>query len=514
MTVGHVCCAAMIVALAGASAARGQPAARVRAIYTNIPGHPTRQVPGVPGGLFNEGVGTQFERPFVSPDGTRWAMRARLAPPAVASNNDIVIAGSGVSGASGVIVMREGSPTGLLVGEVYGTPDTVLGIDNTGRVAFSALTTAPPAYDAVVVRWAGSGSLVAREGSTAPGTGGGLYGTPDSVGILADGTVYFRTRIAGGPRDGQVVLYRGGTIVAAAGDPAFEPAGQLLDPSYPWRGLYSGTVRMDASGAHWACGGEVDSPDPSGDQVLAVDNTVRVQEGSVTPGDLSGRTVAASTATPVVVSADGGRWIGRSAYAGGDEFVVASGAVVAVTDGLITARATGAERYDDSQYAATFFLSTVNSAGDWVVGGVTDAADQGANAVLVLNGQRVLVREGDPVDLNGNGLADDGVFIAVFNNDDAVLTDPPRSMLYFTADLRDSAGAVIGQGFLAMSVCRADWDGSGAVTSTDVSAFLREWLASAQGGGTSGDFDHDGAATSGDIAAFLSAWIEAVTVGC
>lgn len=513
MTVGHVCCAAMVLALAGAAAANAQPAARVRAIYTNVAGHPTRQVPGLPGALFNEGVGTQFDRPFVSPDGSRWVLRARLAPPAGPAENDIVIAGSGVSGASGVVVMREGAPTGLLLNEQYGAPDTFMGIDDVGRVVFSAATTAPPAYDRVVVRWTGSGAtLVAREGSTAPGTGGGLYGQPDSAGILADGTAYFRTVISGGPRNGQAVVYRGGTIVAAAQDPAFEPEGQLLDPSFPWRVLHPGTLRMDASGAHWVCGGELDSPDPAGDQVLAVDNTVRVQEGSVTPGDMTGRTVGAASVTPMVISADGRSWAGRSAYVGGDKFVIVSGVIVAVTRERITAHPWRTERYDDTTYPQTFFVSTVNSAGDWVVGGVTDAPDLSANAVLVLNSQRVLLREGDPVDMNGDGLANDGVFIATFNNDDAVLTD--AGMLYFTADLRNAAGAVIGQGFLAMRICRADWDGSGVVASSDVSLFLQDWVGSLQWGTWLGDFDHDGVVTSADIAAFLSAWLEGLMSGC
>ena len=88
--------------------------------------------------------------------------------------------------------------------------------------------------------------------------------------------------------------------------------------------------------------------------------------------------------------------------------------------------------------------------------------------------------------------------------------------LYFTADIRDAAGTVIGQGFLTARVCRADWNGSGSANSADIAAFLGDWVASVQGVPPLGvaDYDHDGVVTSADIGAFLAAWVGAVTGGC
>ena len=57
------------------------------------------------------------------------------------------------------------------------------------------------------------------------------------------------------------------------------------------------------------------------------------------------------------------------------------------------------------------------------------------------------------VDLNGNGLADDDAFIAVFNNDDLFLTDDLQ--LYFTADLRNGKATVIGQALLHIDLAPA-----------------------------------------------------------
>src|SRR5690606_28854173 len=108
------------------------------------------------------------------------------------------------------------------------------------------------------------------------------------------------------------------------------------------------------------------------------------------------------------------------------------------------------------------------------IGGVTNAANVDANAVLVYNGRRVVVREGDPVDVDGNGLADDDAYVHIFNNDDAVLTDD--GWLIFMADLRDSTLLPIGQAVLRVKICKPDWNGDGSVNSNDISAFLTGWL--------------------------------------
>jgi len=62
--------------------------------------------------------------------------------------------------------------------------------------------------------------------------------------------------------------------------------------------------------------------------------------------------------------------------------------------------------------------------------------------------------------------------------------------------------------------CPADWDGSGAVNSNDISAFLTSWLDSVQNGTLDADFDQSGAVNSNDISAFLTAWLAAVGGGC
>jgi len=52
----------------------------------------------------------------------------------------------------------------------------------------------------------------------------------------------------------------------------------------------------------------------------------------------------------------------------------------------------------------------------------------------------------------------------------------------------------------------ADWDRDGDVDSSDVSAYLADWLAPMQDTEQPGDYDGDGDADSSDLSAFLVAW--------
>ena len=64
------------------------------------------------------------------------------------------------------------------------------------------------------------------------------------------------------------------------------------------------------------------------------------------------------------------------------------------------------------------------------------------------------------------------------------------------------------------TACPADWDGSGTVNSSDISAFLTAWLDSVTEPNLVADFDGSGAVNSSDISAFLTAWLQAVQQGC
>src|SRR5690606_31922736 len=86
--------------------------------------------------------------------------------------------------------------------------------------------------------------------------------------------------------------------------------------------------------------------------------------------------------------------------------------------------------------------------GDWALACSTDLADPNTDSVIVVNGV-VVAREGDPVDLDGNGAFDDDAFIGHGTNTSSAfkanalhLTNDGQ--LYAILNLRDGAGNSLG----------------------------------------------------------------------
>jgi hypothetical protein len=67
---------------------------------------------------------------------------------------------------------------------------------------------------------------------------------------------------------------------------------------------------------------------------------------------------------------------------------------------------------------------------------------------------------------------------------------------------------------VAGSACVTDFDGSGSVNSTDISAFLTAWLNDLNNGTLVTDFNNSGDVNSSDISAFLTAWLADLSNGC
>lgn len=62
--------------------------------------------------------------------------------------------------------------------------------------------------------------------------------------------------------------------------------------------------------------------------------------------------------------------------------------------------------------------------------------------------------------------------------------------------------------------CPADWDGTGALNSADISAFLSSWIVAVQNNTIAADYNRDGTTNSADISAFLTSWLAAFDGGC
>lgn len=79
---------------------------------------------------------------------------------------------------------------------------------------------------------------------------------------------------------------------------------------------------------------------------------------------------------------------------------------------------------------------------------------------------------------------------------------------------REAGSVAVGDVLVPGTRCRGDWTGEGSANSSDISAFLTDWLASVQDGTLDADFDCSGGVNSSDISAFLSAWLVTVNGGC
>lgn len=424
-----------------------------RVIFSNIATSPTSDVPGLPGVKFMAGTGSaNFDRPFVSPDGTKWILGA--ATNLAAAENEVIIVGGGDTSAGSAVVVREGTATFFDNTINYGIFGTQLGINNAGQYAFSADTSAATGVDQIAARWNGASfDLIAREGTQAVGQAAGVgYGSSiNATHILDNGDVQFRTAALTGATT-QQVLYRQSSISTGsilAQTDITTPTGQMVAPDQTIDNLTSDRFVSSSSGAATLYHCDLNGPTGT-DAAVVFNGSVVAQEGAILPGSSYasnvGTTIGAAGAEQV--SHNGAYYMFRGTNADAIDWVVRNGAVVAETDQPIYTGAT--ELYDDATFAANFFMNVTNGLGDYVIGGTTNAADANANAVLVLNSTQVVVRENDPVDLDGNGLFDDGVFIGVFNNDDAFLTDD--LMFHFMANLRDAAGTTVGQAYLVMQV--------------------------------------------------------------
>jgi hypothetical protein len=195
---------------------------------------------------------------------------------------------------------------------------------------------------------------------------------------------------------------------------------------------------------------------------------------------------------------------------------VKNGTVIGTTDTPITPA--NAEMWDDTPYAQTFFFALGNNAGDYVVGGTTNSGNVLSDAVVVLNGDTVLVRENDPIDIDNNGVFDDDAYIKVFRDDYGVLTDTHFIFAVRMRNGQQANGCVADTTDLGMAIisvplpaappacCLDDFNQDGDVgTDADIEAFF------ACLGGTccdtcpvDADYNCDGdVGTDGDIEAFF-----------
>ncbi len=396
-------------------------------LYSSVAASVSSNVPGIPGVKF-AGTTAAFDRPYGTKGG-RWQLNADTD--AATTADDVLLI-------DGVVVLREGDQAPWApLGETMGPFQSRNGLTEAGDYAVKNNTSSSVNDDYVAKFYGGVWSIVAQEaGQIAAFPAGVTYDdTLQGVVLLDDGTVFLEADGIDGPgittSIDEVYVSEGPSPIILAQELVTIPAGQFNGASETIEDIDFEDEWFTPDGAHYVLKGNLTGPTAT-DLVVIYDGVVVLQEGFDVPG-IVGDPIALSGIDEVAMDF-AGNWWARGNLVSGQDFVVRQGVLMAKGGDPIHVGAT--ELWDDATFADLFFMHQGDSQGNYVIAGVTDAVNTFFNGVMVHNNTSVVCREGDPVDLDGNGMFDDGFFINTFGNDDLILND--NGELYFVATLRTS----------------------------------------------------------------------------
>jgi hypothetical protein len=424
----------------------------VTTIFSDFVGEPTSAVPGFPGVTFES-----FDRPFGSPNGN-WIISADTDNPT--TNDEVVII-------NGTVKYFEGDPAAWTGGtENIGLTDTKLGINDSGEWIFTNNTSGPTNADEYVVQVSPTDvyTTVAKEEDPITQLPPATWDEPlDSAIIAADGTVgLVGSGIDNGPPSGQdEIMVYGSSVVAQVG--VTVPTGQI--GTEVWDIFDTDDLFISTDGTHYILQGDLEGS-TSTDDVAVVDNAVVVQEGVVLPGSGYAEPVDLSGIVGVSMAPNGDWFVRGNNDVTEQDWVYSNGAVIAERGAPIYAGAT--EVYSDTTFADLFFMHIGDSFGNYIIGGVSDNPDPLADGVLVVNDQAVVARQGDPVDIDNNGMFDDNAFINTFGNDDGFLDDAGN--FYLVVSIMDDTGTGTGDALLMYDLSSILGGGNSAPTLMNVAA--------------------------------------------
>ena len=427
--------------LFGLLAAASAEAQDIEVLYTKIDTSATSDIPGTLdlAGQPAPSKWRALEDFTVSHDGTRWVLKGRTR---LGSDLEtILILGDDTGTSTAINMAQEGQQVpGDLAGILWdffdsGSPASFDSLNNIGLSARSK-GGATGTRERIMKRdTAGNWTIVLREGDpligltdTPPSSAGdeALGNSVSGVHLLDDGRIgYLVTPIQN---------------CSSFNYPAFlhddqgflQTGASMLVGGETWDGMDLGDAGGTPDGTSFYIQGDTENSDTSIDDVFTVNNIIMLQEGSPIVGG-AGPIYADAFQSMMAASGD---WAVRGDDPNSDDWAMVSGVMVARTGDFVEG---GTELWGDS-----FSSIACNSVGDWALAGKTDEADNSQDHVLVVNGT-VIVREGDPVDLDGNGSFDDNAYIGDGNPDssafaanDLAITD--SGMVYFIAALNDGAG--------------------------------------------------------------------------
>lgn len=477
---------------------------QIRPIYTRIASHPSSIVPGLVDYNNNPALG-RFDSMLninVSEDGNVWTIDAS-SDLSDTNIDSVMMLGSGFTG---TVLAQEGkSAYGVNPCFTFEFFDDDVGFNSSNDFAWGASTlgTGP---DIVYTNIGGVNSVVAKAGDIIfglvdpNGAGDETVGNSDvSQHLLDNGNVRW---IAGVPTNIHssyrpvLVEWNGSNINAFMQSSVTIVSGEVLRSFPIGRGFYT-----TPDGASYLVRSTV-GPDTLTDVDVLVYGNANSNAIVLRNGDVIPDSAIVVDAIFDAQLASNGDWIARGDDPADNDWVVSNGVLMAATGQPING---GAEVWGNA-----IGIARINAMGDYLIGGNTSEPNTNFDNVLVLNGTDVIVREGDPVDLDGNGQFDDNVFINTFNANHAYLSNDRR--VHFLATLRNAEGTNLQTAFLVVEVAQGcgtiqgDADASGIRNGVDVSAFVDCILGGGTptGGCACVDYDADQDVDFDDLAAFAT----------
>ncbi len=430
-----------------------------KVIYSEIATSSTSSVPGALDAGGNP-VAAQFAAMFdlvVNHDGSQWVLRCTNNLGTTLDN--MLILGSGNTGS---VLFQDGQPVPNTVGETFDFFDTVRPVtwDDANRMGLSfrakgGVTT----DDEKLVIWDGTNfTIVMKQNDPYFGlidiptnvTGDELVGNSiGSVQLLNSGLLSLvNTPITNCSSFRYPALMHTNTAFRQSG---VSPIGG----SEIWDSFVLDGAGGTPDGLHWYAEGDTENTNTATDAIFVVDDNIILQEGSLIPGTAM---IYADVFHARML--DDGQYYVRGDDSVDNDFALRGDGMVIKTGDPITPGNT-------ELWGVSFANFSGNHQGDWILTGSTSSANTQADTVLVYNGGSVLCREGDPVDVDGNGLFDDNAFINSFSPDDAHLTD--SGDVFFIAGLRDTISGTtsnLGDSMIRIEVCgSANQYGTGCVGS-------------------------------------------------
>ena len=480
----------MVPATVGALFLASGLSAQATAIFSNTPGAPTNSAPTLAlpfdaGG----GVNAAFFRLAASATGTQWTIMAELDQTGtVTTTNDAILIKNGTT-----ILAREADPAPALPAETVGTLTTnaIYPINDLGEVLAAIDLINAPDETIVYFDAAGTPTLIGREGDPIPTAPAGYtLADPMSSLSLSDSGAFSFESSGGTPGEVIVIGTVAGGISGISLDDGVDSPGIA---GRTWENFDLNDVITSPDGTTQIIDGDLDGS-TTDDDVVAVNNVAVLQAGQIVAP------LVDPIGFPWFVNVDPlNNWYASFELTTDVDILVRNGVIVAEDNGPIMAGST--ELFDEIFDDETFQFFCGNLAGQFAFSGVTNNPDGNINTVFLVDdgtgNRRLIAREGDPVDVDGNGIFDDDRFIAVPQNESAVLT---LDSLIFVASLRNGAGATVDNAIVSIPtvgpVARFTVDRTLVPGAPGPVVFTSESSSSAGPVTHEWDFDNDGTVDS------------------